>query len=151
MVPSSFVALDQLPKTASGKLDRRALPRPGPERPELSTEYLPPRTEIERTIAGLWQEALGIERVGLHDNFFSLGGHSLLLVQIHLLLRDRYRDDLDVTDLFRFPTVSTLAAYLAGDDGSTRLDAADDRGAKQRSALQDGARRMQEARARQER
>ena len=146
MIPSAFVTLEQLPKTPSGKLDRRALPAPDLERPELDTSYVAPRSELERGVAAIWQQVLGVDQVGLHDNFFSLGGHSLLLVQVHIKLRDRYRADLDITDLFRLPTVSAMAGFLSGEVEDAGLDAAADRAARQRSARHGGAKRLQDAR-----
>jgi acyl carrier protein len=112
MVPSAFVLLDALPLTPNGKVDRRALPPPDGMRPELAAIYVPPRTETERTIAAIWQQALGVETVGVHGNFFDLGGHSLLLLQVHTKLREAFNQELSVMDLFKHPTISSLAQYL---------------------------------------
>ncbi len=109
MVPAAFVVLDALPLTANGKLDRRALPAPDKGARAAS---VPPRTETEQAIAGAWREALGLESVGVDDNFFDLGGHSLLVVQVHRQLAPRF-PDLAVVDLFRYPTISALAQFLA--------------------------------------
>ena len=110
MVPSAFVMLEQLPHTASGKLDRRALPAP-----ELgaygSRQYLAPQGEIEEILAGIWQELLGVERVGRSDNFFELGGHSLLIVQMLERLR-RVGVSTPVRRVFDSPTLADLAAIL---------------------------------------
>ena len=76
MIPSAWVTLDALPLTANGKVDRKALPAPDSQRPELSSAYIAPRSAIERDIAEVSQTALGIEGVGVNDNFFDLGGHS---------------------------------------------------------------------------
>lgn len=116
MVPSGVVFLDALPLTFGGKLDRQALPDPIGARPELSEPYVPPRTQIEQTIASLWREALKVERVGLNDNFFDLGGHSLLMVQIHNELRKRSKRDLSLLDMFTWPTVGSLSKYLSQED-----------------------------------
>ncbi len=83
MVPAAIVALDAMPLTPNGKLDRAALPAPSAARPELAQAFAAPQTAIERSIATLWAEVLQTEQIGLHDNFFDLGGHSLLLAQIH--------------------------------------------------------------------
>lgn len=114
MIPSAFVVLEGLPLTPNGKIDRRALPEPEDEqRPELAVTYIPPASQIERTIATIWQEVLHIDRVGLHDNFFDLGGHSLLMVQVHSKLQEALRTtSLSMLELFRYPSVSTLAEYL---------------------------------------
>ncbi|WP_414582651.1 amino acid adenylation domain-containing protein [Scytonema sp. PCC 10023] len=112
MVPATFVTLEALPLTPNGKLDRKALPAPDTARPELEALYQPPQTEVEKTIADIWQEVLHVEDVGIHDNFFELGGHSLLLLQIHSKLREVFKRDLSVLDLFRYPTISSLTDYF---------------------------------------
>ncbi|HET7231442.1 MAG TPA: amino acid adenylation domain-containing protein, partial [Longimicrobium sp.] len=111
MVPSAFVPLDALPLTPNGKLDRKALP--APEGSSYATrEYEAPRTEAERKVAAAWAEVLGVERVGAHDRFFDLGGHSLLLVRVQARLRDSFGQPVPITHLFRYLTVSALAAAL---------------------------------------
>jgi hypothetical protein len=113
MVPGEWVALAALPLTASGKVDRRALPAPGAaSRPANASMGLPPRTELERTLAGIWCEALGLASVGVHDNFFDLGGHSLLLARVLAPLRETFGPGVTLVDLFRFPTVASLAEHL---------------------------------------
>jgi amino acid adenylation domain-containing protein len=113
MVPASFTILPALPLTPNGKLDVKALPAPEGERPDLAAAYAPPQSELERVIAGIWQEALRLDRVGIHDNFFDLGGHSLLLAQVHARLREALGRELSLVDLFKNPTVQSLAAALA--------------------------------------
>jgi acyl carrier protein len=113
MVPAAFMELPALPLTPSGKVDRRALPEPEAARPELAAAYEAPRTELERTIAGVWRELLGVERIGLHDNFFDLGAHSLLLVRAHSRLREALGRELTVVDLFRHSSVGALARHLS--------------------------------------
>jgi acyl carrier protein len=112
MVPSAFVPLEALPLTPNGKVDRRALPAPEGLRPELEAAYVAPRTEVERTIATVWQEVLRLEKVGLHDNFFDLGGHSLLLVQVYSKLQGVFSNALSIIDMFKYSTVEALATYL---------------------------------------
>jgi amino acid adenylation domain-containing protein len=113
MVPSHVVILEALPRTPNGKVDRRALPAPVPKSPRTGAPVAP-RTALERTIAAVWAEVLGVERVGVEDNFFDLGGHSLLVARVHGRLRESLgRDDLTMVDLFRHPTVVALARYLA--------------------------------------
>ncbi|MFN6571978.1 amino acid adenylation domain-containing protein [Dendronalium sp. ChiSLP03b] len=112
MMPGAFVLLEALPLTANGKVDRKALPAPDTARPELTAAYQPPQTEVEQTIAQIWQTVLQVENVGIHDNFFELGGHSLLLVQVHSKLREVFTRDLSVLDLFRYPTINSLANYF---------------------------------------
>jgi len=134
MVPSRIVEVESLPLTPSGKVDRSALPKP--ELTGASGEaYAPPQTELERVIAGVWKEALQVDRVGLHDNFFDLGGHSLLAAKVHSLLRERLRCELPMTDLFRYPTVVSLAARLNGERDADRTPSSLSRGQMQRQAL----------------
>jgi amino acid adenylation domain-containing protein len=113
MIPSAFIVRQTLPLTPSGKIDRRALPPPETSRPELEAAYVVPQTELEQAIAKIWQRVLNVEQIGIHDNFFELGGHSLLLVQVHGQLHERFKSDLSMLDLFRYPTISSLAAYFS--------------------------------------
>jgi aryl carrier-like protein len=112
MVPSTFVRLDALPLSPNGKIDRRSLPAPVITRPDLDASFVAPSTDAEQMVAEIWQEVLGRPRVGLHDNFFDLGGHSLLLARVHAELRERAGVDLTLIDLFKHPTVSALAQAL---------------------------------------
>lgn len=113
MMPSAFVMLDALPLTPNGKVDRQALPAPSTTRPKLEAAYQPPQTEIEKTIASIWQEILNIGDVGIHDNFFELGGHSLLLIQVHSKLQKVFQRDFTLVDMFEYPTISHLAKYFS--------------------------------------
>jgi acyl carrier protein len=111
MVPSAIVLQEVLPLTPNGKVDRKALPSPQGLRPELTADYVAPQSELERTIATVWQEVLQVEKVGIHDNFFDLGGHSLLVIQVHGKLRQALDWELSVVDIFQYPTISALANY----------------------------------------
>jgi amino acid adenylation domain-containing protein len=115
MVPGHFVFLPALPLTPNGKLDRRALPAPGGGRPDLARAYVAPRTPLERVLAGAWEEALGVDRVGVEDGFFDLGGHSLLATQMISWVRETFDLELPLRELFERPTVAGLAAALARD------------------------------------
>ncbi len=112
MVPAAFVTLEALPLTPNGKVDRKALKAPDTVRPELEAAYQPPQTEVEKTIAEIWQEVLNVENVGIYDNFFELGGHSLLLVQVHSKLQKIFQRDFLLVEMFQYPTVSHLARYF---------------------------------------
>jgi amino acid adenylation domain-containing protein len=112
MVPSAFVMLEALPLTLNGKLDRRSLPAPEALRPELEVAYVMPQNEVERAIATVWQKTLNVERIGINDNFFDLGGHSLLIVQVHSKLREVLNRDISITDMFKYPTIRALVNYL---------------------------------------
>ncbi len=112
MVPSAFVTLDSLPLTPNGKVDRKALPSPEGLRLELAAAYVAPQTELEQMIATVWQEVLRVEKVGMHDNFFDLGGHSLLVVQVHSKLQEILKRNFLMTEMFKYPTISSLVEYL---------------------------------------
>jgi hypothetical protein len=112
MLPSHCMLLDSLPLTPNGKLDRRALP--APEARPLDHVATPPRNDLERSIAEVWQGALGLAEVGVHDSFFELGGHSLLLARVHAELRSRIGGELPLVSLFEHPTISALARCLGG-------------------------------------
>ncbi|HVH12980.1 MAG TPA: phosphopantetheine-binding protein, partial [Longimicrobium sp.] len=108
MVPSAFVRLDALPQTPTGKVDPRTLPAPV----YASTTALAPRNDLERRVAEVWKSVLALPEVGVHDNFFDLGGTSLLLYRVYSRLRE-IRGDLRLVDLFRYASVGALAAHLA--------------------------------------
>ncbi len=112
MLPSTFVMLNALPLTANGKVDRRALPVPENLRPELTKTFQSPQSEMEQHIAKLWEEVLHLDKVGIHDNFFDLGGHSLLMIQVNHKLRAILQRDLSVVTMFQNPTIYSLAQYL---------------------------------------
>jgi acyl-CoA synthetase (AMP-forming)/AMP-acid ligase II/acyl carrier protein len=109
LVPAAFVTLESLPATPSGKVDRRALPAPERLRPESDGAYVAPRTAAEETIAAIWGEVLGLDRVSVADNFFNLGGHSLLLPQVMHRLRSAFQMEIPLRTLFDEPTVEGLA------------------------------------------
>ncbi len=111
MVPTAIVILESLPLTANGKVDRRALPDPDLHQ-ELS-DYVMPNTEVEIIIAGIWQKALGAEKVGIYNNFFELGGHSLLLVKINQQLQEEFGLELSIVDMFNYPNIHSLSQKLS--------------------------------------
>src|SRR6185436_20432117 len=112
MVPAAFVVLDALPLNPSGKVDRKALPRPGADRPDREAELVAPRTTLEQTLAGAWCEVLGIEGVGMHDSFFALGGHSLLGTRLIARIESRLGVALPLRALFEAPTLEALAGRV---------------------------------------
>ena len=109
MVPVAFVILDALPLNASGKVDRRALPAPDAGRPALAAAYTAPGTPAEEGVAAIWCEVLGLERVGIHDDFYELGGHSLLLPQVMHRLRRDFQVEVPLRTLAEETTVARLA------------------------------------------
>jgi natural product biosynthesis luciferase-like monooxygenase protein len=112
MVPSLFVAMTDLPRTANGKVDRRALPEPKFDRDASRAAYLPPRTTIERELAALWTELLGLKEVGVHDNFFDVGGHSLLATQVVARIRTNYGNRLSLRAFMSDPTIAAISAAV---------------------------------------
>jgi amino acid adenylation domain-containing protein len=136
MVPSTYVALEQFPLTPNGKIDRKALPEPGTSVLAVSTSYAAPTNEIETAVAGIWQEVLKVPRVGRNDNFFDLGGHSLLIVQVQSRVQKQLGRVLPIVEFFQYPTVVTLAARLSSNPvGEDRVSLARDRGARRKAAL----------------
>ena len=120
MVPAAVVTLDKLPLTPNGKLAREALPLP--EEVRKAREYAAPESELEERIARIWAEVLGTERVGVDDNFFDLGGHSLLVVKLHRRLKTDLELEVALTELYRFPTVRSFVGR-AGQSAATREQA----------------------------
>src|SRR5215831_1339573 len=118
LIPARFQILEQLPLTVNGKVDRKGLPEPEGERPGLETGYEAPRDETERALAEIWQEVLGIERVGIHDNFFDLGGHSLLATQVMSRIAQRLQAQMPLRTLFERPTVAELAVAVPRSKGT---------------------------------
>jgi thioester reductase-like protein len=112
-VPSAFVILESLPLTPSGKLERRALPAPDSS-DRIQVQFDPPQGSIEETLASTWQELLSIERVGRDDNFFEIGGHSLLVLKVLFKINHALGCALKVTDLYKSPTIRELAAHIGG-------------------------------------
>jgi thioesterase domain-containing protein len=118
MLPSAFVPLEALPLSPNGKVDRRVLPAPNVARPQSDIGYVAPRTLTEQRVARIWSELLGVEKVGVHDSFFELGGESLLAVRLTNRLEREFAKDVRVTTLFRHATVEELAGVIDG----TRTD-----------------------------
>lgn len=112
MVPSNFVLLEGFPLTANGKVDRNALPNPVIEKSGDIEEL--PRNEMERVIAQAWKDALEVESIGMEENFFDLGAHSLMVAEVHIQLQQILGREFSLVDLFQFPTVTALANHLKG-------------------------------------
>jgi amino acid adenylation domain-containing protein len=110
MVPSAFVLLDALPLTPNGKLDRKALP--APEYAGDADRYVEPRTPVEEVLAGIWVEVLKVERVGVHDDFFDLGGHSLLIMRLLAEVQATFDVDLSIRNVFSMPTLEAMAEEI---------------------------------------
>ncbi|HEY2495744.1 MAG TPA: amino acid adenylation domain-containing protein [Candidatus Angelobacter sp.] len=135
MIPDAFITLQELPQNARGAVDRAALSVLGQE--QLTTEFVLPRTELEQTIATAWQTALGVDQVGVHDNFFDLGGHSLLMIQLHQKLRAELSVEIELLHLFQFPTIDSLVRFLhAGYNFEGKSRETRNRAERQKSAVQ---------------
>ncbi|MGH9765044.1 MAG: beta-ketoacyl synthase N-terminal-like domain-containing protein, partial [Blastocatellia bacterium] len=117
MVPSSFVLLESLPLTSGGKIDRRKLPKPDDYDSPPDKSLVRPTTELERTIARVWCDLLGVDQVGLKSNFFDLGGHSLLAIKACGKLSDQLGTEVTVMEMFQYPTVASLAERLGSLNG----------------------------------
>ena len=113
MVPSAFVVLDTVTLTANGKIDRRALPAPPADRPELTGAFVEPNGAAEALMADIWKDLLGVARVGASDNFFHLGGHSLVATQLVSRIRRTFETPLPLRAVFEAPTVAGLVDALA--------------------------------------
>jgi len=111
-LPARFVLLDRLPLNANFKVDRNALPLPDQLRPRLETQFAAPRDPLEQELALIWREILGLDRVGIHDDFFDLGGDSLAALQVAHLIEERIETGLPVSDLLQAPTVALMAERL---------------------------------------
>ncbi|HET6230447.1 MAG TPA: amino acid adenylation domain-containing protein, partial [Longimicrobiaceae bacterium] len=137
MVPGAFVVVDSLPLTPNGKIDRAALPIPEPDAGDAERgTFAPLRSPLEETLAAIWSEVLGVERVGAHDNFFDLGGRSLLLAQVHERIRTELGREVGMVSLFKYPTVRLLADFIArdADDGVETTERGRERAAARRES-----------------
>jgi amino acid adenylation domain-containing protein len=139
MVPAAFVFLDAFPLTLNGKLDRAALPAPGSDRAHLAAAFTAPQNEMENVLARLWKSALHRDLVGIDDNFFDIGGDSLLLTALHRDLERELRRVIPITELFQFPTIRQLAAHLgAAESNGDAADRIAARAQRQRAVLARG-------------
>ncbi len=121
MIPNHIIQLDRFPLTSNNKIDRKALPEPEGVRPELESRYAAPATEIETRITDIWRDVLKLDRAGVHDNFFDLGGHSLSMIQVRSRLNETLGKNLTVVELFKYPTIRSLADYISeSGSGDTR-------------------------------
>jgi amino acid adenylation domain-containing protein len=112
MIPAALYSIPEIPLTPNGKLDRKRLPKPTALTQESSTAVVAPRNRMEEQLAKIWSQILGVSQVSVRDNFFDVGGHSLLLIRVHAKLRQDLGLDVAVVDLFRYPTIESLAASL---------------------------------------
>jgi len=136
MLPAVLVRVAALPLTPNGKIDRAALPTPPDERPRLAVDFVAPASEWERRLSEVWAAALRLPRVGRRDNFFDLGGSSILVAEVHEELHRRFACELPIIAFFEHPTIEALARLLDRPDGAeTASPRVSDRARKQREAL----------------
>lgn len=112
MIPSKFVFLEALPLTPHGKVNREALPEPGEDRTYLESEFVPPTSDIEVGLATIWSEVLGNSNIGIHDNFFNIGGHSLLAARVITRIQNKFTLQIPLRVLFEHPTILGQANYI---------------------------------------
>src|SRR2546421_242359 len=124
LVPEVFVALDALPLSPNGKVDRKALPPVAGQRPTLDTELVAPRSPLEQAVADIWRGVLQLDTVGVHDDFFDLGGQSLLATQVAALLRESFRVDVPLRAVFEAPTVAAQAELVSSAGQADNVDVA---------------------------
>jgi amino acid adenylation domain-containing protein len=136
MVPSDFVVLDEMPLTPNGKLNRKALPAPNFGRSAPSLGFTAATTPLEQTLSEIWAKELGLAKVSVNDNFFDLGGHSLLMVHVQSRLNEALKTNVSIVELFQYPTIRSLAAHLANAaPKADRLPKIQDRAGKRAEAL----------------
>lgn len=136
MIPANFVLMATMPRLPSGKVDRKALPSPASVRTQGNGAAAAPQTDLERTLLEIWERTLNAGRIGIHDNFFDLGGHSLLLAKVHTALEQALERQISIVDLIKYPTIHSLAGYLAGaSDGSKPSQPSVSRAQQQKQAL----------------
>jgi amino acid adenylation domain-containing protein len=122
MLPTGFVVLPELPLTPNGKVDRRALPAPEFRQQLMRAEHVAPRDNTERELAAIWSNALKVEGIGIHDNFFDLGGHSLIGIQVLGQVENQFGRSLSLSSLFEAPTISEFARVLKVDGAGAKWD-----------------------------
>lgn len=143
MVPSAWTVIDSFPLTSRGKVDRKALLAMTQATPAAESGHSPPRNDSERAILKIWTEVLGLHVIGLEDNFFDLGGHSLLLPKVLTRVRELAGREVSMVDLFRYPTVQSLAGFVAGEQVPAGGEAIPEATKDKREA---GVRRMKQQR-----
>jgi acyl carrier protein len=123
MLPSKIIFVDTLPRTSNGKVDRRALPTPEPVSSSAEEHYIAPQNPFEEGVARIWSRALSAEKVGVSDNFFEMGGHSVMAVRVVSAIRKEFNVALRLQTIFRTPTIKALAeeiVRLRADQGLTK-------------------------------
>lgn len=138
MVPAHVVVLEELPHTPNGKIDRKQLPslQSVLGKRTAATAFVAAESDVEQRVLSVWQETLGKDEIGVDDNFFDIGGHSLLVVRMHRRLKEVVERPLSLTDLYRFPTIRGFAEFLASDGSSDSAKAGADRAARRKQSME---------------
>jgi len=145
MVPSAYIFLDKFPLSANGKIDRRSLPQPEGNISKIETNYVAPKTKIEQTIVEIWQEVLELEKVGVNDNFFDLGGNSLQVTKIYNQLREALPNEfqnISLVDVFKYPTIGKLSEKLSQDSDINIQDLIEQKDENLKFKIQAGKNRL---------
>jgi acyl-CoA synthetase (AMP-forming)/AMP-acid ligase II/acyl carrier protein len=140
MIPNEVIEIEAMPQTANAKLDRKALQALKPKPPVAAVASVSAESDLEKQIADFWCQTLKLDRVGVEDNFFDLGGHSLLVVQLHKKIRESVDQPVSLTDLYQFPTVRSLAQHMEGGSASSSPTKGAQRGERRRAMRRRGAR-----------
>lgn len=147
MVPSTFMKLKEFPLTQNGKIDRKSFPDPFFKQNMTRSNIVKPKNEIERTIAEAWRKVLNINQVSVNDNFFEIGGHSLMMVKLHALLEQSLKKELSVVELFQYPTIASQAKFLSkGNNDEQVLKSTEERASRQRARMAQQRQRMRQRR-----
>ncbi|HLP90494.1 MAG TPA: amino acid adenylation domain-containing protein [Nostocaceae cyanobacterium] len=145
MIPYTYHVLETLPLTANGKVNRQALSAIKSIQPERSKTFIAPQNPLEITIAEIWSKILKLEKIGTQDNFFDLGGDSLIATQVHQQLREKLSQDFPLVKIFEYPNISSLAKYLSNQETETQtVQQSSERGEKRKAAAQEKRRRYKE-------
>jgi acyl carrier protein len=123
MIPSAFVCMDAIPQTPNGKTDRLRLPHPSHKRPTLDVSYAPPGTTLEKDLSRIWSDVLAINGVGVHDNFFDLGGDSLRATKVAVRIFKKLKVEVPLKTLFQAPTIAQLVMKIGENRAGTIDDA----------------------------
>ena len=143
MVPSLFISLEEFPLTPNGKIDTSALPSPEGVR----GKFVKAQSETELKLTEIWEDVLAINPIGVNDNFFDLGGHSLSIVQAQGQIKEKLGVELNVADMFRFPTISAFARFMdKGGNGTERAQKSEERASKTREATRVAQQRLKHRR-----
>lgn len=144
MIPAFFIILEEFPLLPNGKLDRKALPTPKNAKRRVLKDYEVAKNDIEETIGKIWESFLPIEHIGVNDNFFDIGGHSLLLIQVYYKIKEEYETNLTVIDMFKFPTIRLLSEYIESGENQNTLEKATHQAKKSKESMKMNKKRMKD-------